>query len=93
MNKPDILGIARQQLSDAISSFQTPTCTPLKISPWVAATRDHRGWRLRTVPPRAATGYLANKGALRKSAMWLDVCALSEKLKKIPAGKIARAKK
>jgi hypothetical protein len=25
--------------------------------------------------------------------MWLDGCALSEKLKKIPAGKIARAKK
>jgi hypothetical protein len=44
--------------------------------------RDHRGGRLRTVPSRAATGSIADKGALRKSGMWLDVCALSEKLKK-----------
>jgi hypothetical protein len=35
MNNPNILGIARQQLSDAISNFQTPPCTPLNISPWV----------------------------------------------------------
>ena len=27
MNKPDILSIARQQLCDAISNFQTPPCT------------------------------------------------------------------
>src|SRR5262249_40027803 len=36
MNKPDILTIARQQLLDAMSDFQTPKCDPLKISPWVA---------------------------------------------------------
>ena len=36
MNKPDILSIVRQQLSDAISNFQTPTCDPLTVSPWVA---------------------------------------------------------
>ena len=35
MNRPDILSTARQQLSDAISNFQTPTCTPLNISLWV----------------------------------------------------------
>jgi hypothetical protein len=35
MNKPDILSIARKQLCEAISDFQTPTCTPLNISPWV----------------------------------------------------------
>jgi hypothetical protein len=36
MNKPDILSIARQQLCDAISNFQTPTCDPLNVSPWIA---------------------------------------------------------
>jgi GAF domain-containing protein len=36
MNKSDILSIARQQLSDAISNFQTPTCNPLQVSPWIA---------------------------------------------------------
>ena len=36
MNKPDILTIARQQLSDAISSFQAPTCDPLTVTPWIA---------------------------------------------------------
>jgi hypothetical protein len=35
MNQPNILSAARQQLSDAISNFQTPTCTPLNISAWV----------------------------------------------------------
>ena len=32
----NILGIARQQLCDAISNFQTPNCDPLKVSPWIA---------------------------------------------------------
>jgi len=36
MNKPDILTIARQQLSDAISNFQPVTCDPLNVSPWIA---------------------------------------------------------
>jgi replication-associated recombination protein RarA len=36
MNKPNILGIARQQLSGAISNFQTPPCDPLNVSPWIA---------------------------------------------------------
>lgn len=36
MNKSDPLEIARQQLSGAISNFQTPTCDPLKVSPWIA---------------------------------------------------------
>jgi hypothetical protein len=36
MNEPDILSIARQQLSDAISSFQAPMCDPLTITPWIA---------------------------------------------------------
>src|SRR6266581_1855767 len=36
MNKPNILGIARQQLCEAISNFQTPRCDPLKVSPWIA---------------------------------------------------------
>jgi hypothetical protein len=38
MNKSNILTIARQQLSDAISNFQAPTCDPLAVSPWVAAS-------------------------------------------------------
>jgi hypothetical protein len=36
MNKPNILGIARQQLSEAISNFQTPPCEPLQVSLWIA---------------------------------------------------------
>jgi hypothetical protein len=36
MNKTNILGIARQQLSEAISNFQTPSCDPLNVSPWIA---------------------------------------------------------
>ena len=36
MNKPDILTIARQQLSDTISNFQIPTCDPLTVTPWIA---------------------------------------------------------
>jgi hypothetical protein len=36
MNKPNILTIARKQLSDAISSLQAPTCDPMKVSPWIA---------------------------------------------------------
>ena len=28
----------RQQLSEAISNFQTPPCDPLNVSPWVAAS-------------------------------------------------------
>src|ERR1035437_2289598 len=36
MNKP--YSIARQQLSEAISNFQTPACDPLNVSPWVAAS-------------------------------------------------------
>ena len=36
MNKPNILGITRQQLSEAISNFQTPSCDPLNVSPWIA---------------------------------------------------------
>jgi hypothetical protein len=36
MNKPNILSAARQQLSEAISNFQTPTCDSLKVSPWIA---------------------------------------------------------
>jgi hypothetical protein len=36
MNGPDILTIARQQLSDAISNFQMPTCDPMAASPWIA---------------------------------------------------------
>jgi hypothetical protein len=68
MIKPDILSIARQQLFDAISNFQTPTCDPLNVSPWVAATRDHRGWRLRIVPSRGVTGSSTNKGVRAKTA-------------------------
>ena len=33
MNKPNILSIAPQQLCDAISNFQTPTCNPLEVTP------------------------------------------------------------
>jgi hypothetical protein len=36
MNKAEVLSIIRQQLSDANSNFQTPTCDPLKVSPWIA---------------------------------------------------------
>jgi hypothetical protein len=36
MNKPNILGIARQQPRDAISNVLTPSCDPLKVSPWIA---------------------------------------------------------
>jgi hypothetical protein len=36
MNKPNTLSVAPRQLCDAISSFQAPTCDPLKVSPWVA---------------------------------------------------------
>jgi hypothetical protein len=34
MDKPD--SIARQQICDAISNFQTPTYDPLNVSPWIA---------------------------------------------------------
>jgi hypothetical protein len=37
MNKSDILTIARQQLFDAISSFQAPTCDPLTVTDAEAA--------------------------------------------------------
>src|SRR6266516_3737456 len=36
MNGLEGLSIARQQLSDAISNFQTSTCDPLNVSPWIA---------------------------------------------------------
>src|ERR1022692_2459008 len=36
MNIPDILNIARQQLSDAICQDQPPICDPLIVSPWIA---------------------------------------------------------
>ena len=36
MHRPDTLTIARQQLSDAISNFHTPTCDPLAVSQWIA---------------------------------------------------------
>jgi len=35
MNKADVLSIARQKLSEAISNFQTPSCDPLNVSPWI----------------------------------------------------------
>jgi hypothetical protein len=54
MNKPNILGIARQQLCEAISNFQTRTCDPLKVSPWIAMSllqkairRGHEQFALR----------------------------------------------
>lgn len=40
MNKPNILSVAPRQLCDAISNFQTPTCDPLKVSPWIAMSRN-----------------------------------------------------
>jgi hypothetical protein len=36
MNETDLLGIARQKLTDAISQYQTPIHPPLKVSPWIA---------------------------------------------------------
>jgi hypothetical protein len=36
MNKPNVLGIARQQLSDSVSKFQVPPCQPLQVFPWIA---------------------------------------------------------
>ena len=36
MTEPDSIGIARNQLRDAIAEFQLPPCNPLPISPWVA---------------------------------------------------------
>jgi hypothetical protein len=36
MTEPDSIGIARNQLRDAIAEFQPPPCNPLAISPWVA---------------------------------------------------------
>jgi hypothetical protein len=37
MNETDLLGIARQKLTDAISQYQPPIIhTPLKVSPWIA---------------------------------------------------------
>jgi hypothetical protein len=38
MNGPDILRIARQKLTDAISNSQSSTCDPPGVSPWVAAS-------------------------------------------------------
>lgn len=35
MSTPNFPSIARQQLSDAISIFQTPPCRPLKVTPWI----------------------------------------------------------
>jgi hypothetical protein len=40
MNKPNTLSIARQQLSEAISSLQAPTRDPLDASPWIAMSRN-----------------------------------------------------
>jgi len=36
MDKDDVLGTARRQLTEAIAEFQAPPCNPLVISPWVA---------------------------------------------------------
>ena len=36
MTEPDLIGIVRNQLRDAIAKFQLPPCNPLPISPWVA---------------------------------------------------------
>jgi hypothetical protein len=36
MDKDDVLGTARRQLTEAIAEFQAPPCNPLIISPWVA---------------------------------------------------------
>jgi hypothetical protein len=36
MNETDLLGIARQKLTGAISQYQPPIHTPLKVSPWIA---------------------------------------------------------
>jgi len=47
MNKADVLSIARQQLSDANSNFQTPTCDPLKVSPWIAMSLLQKAIRRR----------------------------------------------
>jgi hypothetical protein len=61
MNGPDILIIARQKLFDAISNFQTPTCDPLQVSPWIAmsllqkAIRRGRNDLARRPPQRFST--------------------------------------
>jgi replication-associated recombination protein RarA len=36
MNETDLLDLARQKLTDAISQYQPPIHTPLKVSPWIA---------------------------------------------------------
>jgi replication-associated recombination protein RarA len=36
MNKPNVLGIARQQLSELICKFQVPPRQPLQVSSWIA---------------------------------------------------------
>jgi hypothetical protein len=45
MNGLEGLSIARQQLSDAISNFQTTTCDPLNVSPWIAMSAMQKAIR------------------------------------------------
>ena len=45
MNKPNVLGIARQQLSGSISNFQVPPHEPLQVSPWIAMSLLQKGVR------------------------------------------------
>jgi hypothetical protein len=45
MDKDDVLGTARRQLSEAIAEFQAPPCDPLIISPWVAMSAAQKAIR------------------------------------------------
>ena len=56
MNKPNILSIARQQLSEAISNFQTPSCDPLNVSPWIVMSLMQKAIRARGRATGPASG-------------------------------------
>jgi replication-associated recombination protein RarA len=54
MDKDDVLGTARRQLSETICQDRPPICDPLKVSPWIAMSllqkairRDHKDVALR----------------------------------------------
>ena len=91
MNKPNILSIARQQLSDAISNFQTPPCSPLKVSPWIAMSllqkairrgKERLALRAAATLLRDAPDRLWRRVRLRRFSV---SCATSESTTKAPA--------
>jgi len=45
MNETDLLDLARQKLTDAISQYQPPIHSPLQVSPWIAMSAMQKAIR------------------------------------------------